>query len=117
MHWDRSKNGVDIKTIAEIQGKFEIHDKENKLIFPRPELTDAGNYTCSIPALKQSAEIRVFGKLIRLSKWSTSNDDFPVNSERFLEEDAEEPNGCRGREIGSDLQGIRKQPENHMGSR
>lgn len=58
----RSKNGVEIKEIKELEGRVQIYDKENKLIIPRPTVTDAGNYTCSIPELKLSSEINVVGE-------------------------------------------------------
>lgn len=58
---NRSKDGVEVSKIKELEGHIQIHDKENKLIIPKPAITDAGNYTCEIPELKASAEIRVVG--------------------------------------------------------
>lgn len=53
---------MEISKIKELEGHFQIHDKENKLIIPKPTVKDAGNYTCSIPELKLSADIRAIGE-------------------------------------------------------
>lgn len=59
---NRSKNGVDVSKVKELEGRFQLHDKENSLIIPKTNINDAGNYTCSIPELKLSADIQAIGE-------------------------------------------------------
>lgn len=60
--FNRTKNGVEVSKIKELEGHVQILDKENKLIISKPTVKDAGNYTCSIPELKLTAEIRAIGE-------------------------------------------------------
>lgn len=53
------KNDTNVKDIKELQGRYQIIDKENKFIITNPEVYDAGKYSCSIPELNAAAEINV----------------------------------------------------------
>lgn len=64
---NRQKNGTDISEIKSLNGRYEIHDKENNFIIRDTTVDDAGLYTCSIPALGESAQIDVVGKFNCLS--------------------------------------------------
>lgn len=68
----RKKNDTDVSKVDELKGRYQIIDKENKLIIEKPELYDAGRYSCSIPELSEVAEINVIGMcLIQFSNIST----------------------------------------------
>lgn len=58
---NRQKNGTDVSAVPSLQGRYEIHAKENNIIIRDTEPEDAGLYTCSIPGA--SADIEVIGKL------------------------------------------------------
>jgi len=54
------KDDKDVSTIPQLTGRYQIIDKENKFIISKPDVNDAGVYTCSIPDPEQSsAEIHV----------------------------------------------------------
>lgn len=65
-HNNRKKNNLELKDVPELTGRYQIIDKENKLIISQPELRDAGKYTCSIPELEETAEINVVGTSIAM---------------------------------------------------
>lgn len=50
-----------MSAVPSLQGRYEIHAKENNIIIRDTEPEDAGLYTCSIPGA--SADIEVIGKL------------------------------------------------------
>lgn len=62
----RKKNDTDVSKVEELKGRYEIIDKENKLIISKPELYDAGRYSCSIPELSEVAEINVIGRFLSI---------------------------------------------------
>lgn len=64
----RKKNDTNVKDIKELQGRYQIIDKENKFIITNPDVYDAGKYSCSIPELDAAAEINVVGKWKKLCK-------------------------------------------------
>lgn len=58
-----SRNGTDVSKDPVLIGRYEIIDKEHKFIIPKPDVTDAGNYTCSVPELGKSADIQVIANV------------------------------------------------------
>lgn len=57
----RQKNGADVKSVASLQGRYQIHNKEHNFIVSDTTPEDAGIYTCNSGTA--SAEIKVIGEL------------------------------------------------------
>lgn len=58
----RKKNGTEVTSIKELQGRFEIHDKENSFIIKNTKETDDGLYSCELKDSNEKAEFHVIGE-------------------------------------------------------
>lgn len=71
----RERNGKSVHDQPDLKGRFVI--KEDNFIISVTDADDHGNYTCSIPELQLSAEIRVVCKLRMDYNETRSDKDSP----------------------------------------
>lgn len=58
----RTRDGVDVGEVAQFAKRYQILDDQNKFVINLPDVSDAGEFACSVSELGETAIINVAGK-------------------------------------------------------